>query len=101
MTPSSRRSFLATLATAPVAAHLAAPEAAAAQALPANASDADVFAAARKQFLMPVDVTYCNTGTLGAIPRPVVDAMNQGVEKLERELPDWPYFQADGEPLTG
>lgn len=101
MTPSSRRSFLATLATAPVAAHLAAREAAATQALPANASDADVFAAARKQFLMPVDVTYCNTGTLGAIPRPVVDAMNQGVEKLERELPDWPYFQADGEPLTG
>src|SRR5262245_22812294 len=63
--------------------------------------DAAVFAAARKQFLFPTSVTYCNTGTLGGSPRAVVDAMNHGVEKLERELPDWPYFQADGEPLTG
>src|SRR6476619_3834277 len=67
----------------------------------AEDADASVFAAARKQLLFPTSVTYCNTGTLGASPRPVVDAMNNGVEKLERELPDWPYFQADGEPLTG
>lgn len=64
-------------------------------------ADASVFAAARKQFLFPTNVTYCNTGTLGGSPRAVVDAMNRGVEKLERELPDWPYFQSDGEPLTG
>ena len=64
-------------------------------------ADADVFAAARRQFLFPASVTYCNTGTLGASPRPVVDAMNNGLERLERTLPDWPYFQADGEPLTG
>jgi hypothetical protein len=63
--------------------------------------DAAVFAAARKQFLFPTSVTYCNTGTLGASPRAVVNAMNGGVETLERTLPDWPYFQADGEPLTG
>ncbi|MEO6222946.1 MAG: aminotransferase class V-fold PLP-dependent enzyme, partial [Vicinamibacterales bacterium] len=64
-------------------------------------SDAAVFAAARKQFLFPTNVTYCNTGTLGASPRPVVDALNRGLERLEHDLPDWPYFQADGEPLTG
>ncbi|MGE5357750.1 MAG: aminotransferase class V-fold PLP-dependent enzyme [Bacteroidales bacterium] len=63
--------------------------------------DAAVFAAARKRFLFPETVTYCNTGTLGASPRDVVDAMNGGVERLEHSLPDWPYFQADGEPLTG
>ena len=63
--------------------------------------DAAVFAAARKRFLFPESVTYCNTGTLGASPREVVDAMNRGVERLEQDLPDWPYFQADGEPLTG
>jgi isopenicillin-N epimerase len=67
----------------------------------AGDTDAAVFAAARKQFLFPTSVTYCNTGTLGASPRAVVDAMNNGVETLERNLPDWPYFQADGEPLTG
>ena len=103
MARESRRSFLTALASVPLVAHaarLGASASTSAQA-PAAASDAEVFAAARRQFLMPVDVTYCNTGTLGASPRPVVDAMNRGVETLERELPDWPYFQADGEPLTG
>jgi isopenicillin-N epimerase len=63
--------------------------------------DAKVFAAARKRFLFPTNVTYCNTGTLGAIPRDVMDAVVKGVQQLEHDLPDWPYFQADGEPLTG
>lgn len=64
-------------------------------------SDAKVFAAARKQFLFPTNVTYCNTGTLGASPREVMAALVGGLQSLERDLPDWPYFQADGEPLTG
>lgn len=67
----------------------------------ADDPDAQVFAAARRRLLFPEDVTYCNTGTLGASPRDVVDAMNGGLDTLERALPDWPYFQADGEPLTG
>jgi len=68
-----------------------------------SASDTDehLFAAARREFLFPPDVTYCNTGTLGASPREVVATLTRGTERLERELPDWPYFQADGEPLTG
>lgn len=33
--------------------------------------DAAVVAAARKRFLFPTTVTYCNTGTVGAIPRDV------------------------------
>ena len=64
-------------------------------------SDEKVFAAARKQFLFPTSVTYCNTGTLGASPREVMTALVSGLNTLERELPDWAYFQADGEPLTG
>ena len=68
-----------------------------------SAGDPDdvVFAAARRHFLFPVDITYGNTGTLGACPREVMDAYVQGLETLEQALPDWPYFQADGEPLTG
>ncbi len=65
------------------------------------ASDADVFARLRGDLLFPRDVTYCNTGTLGAIPRQVMDAMVNGLRNTEASLPDWPYFQADGEPLTG
>ena len=67
----------------------------------AGEADDAVFAAAREQFLFPADVTYGNTGTLGACPREVMDAYVGGLEALEQELPDWPYFQADGEPLTG
>ncbi len=67
----------------------------------ADDPDAKVFAAARKQFLFPTNVTYCNTGALGASPREVVSALVSGLQNLERDLPDWPYFQADGEPLTG
>jgi len=63
--------------------------------------DAQVFAAARRQFLFPTTVMYGNTGTLGASPRAVVDALAGGIERLEHDLPDWPYYQADGEPLTG
>lgn len=69
--------------------------------LPLLEGDAAVFAAARKRFLFPTSVTYCNTGTLGAIPRDVMDVVVKGLQQLEHELPDWPYFQADGEPLTG
>lgn len=67
----------------------------------ANDPDELVFANARQQFLFPTDVTYGNTGTLGACPRAVMDVYLGELEKLERELPDWPYFEADGEPLTG
>ena len=67
----------------------------------AGASDAEVFAEARRHFLIPEGVAYCNTGTLGASPREVVDALVHGIEDLEKDLAVWPYFQADGEPLTG
>jgi selenocysteine lyase/cysteine desulfurase len=68
---------------------------------PPQADDAAVFAEARKHFLIPAGVAYCNTGTLGASPREVVDALTQGIRRIETELADWPYVQADGEPLTG
>ena len=68
---------------------------------PAQADDSAVFAEARRQFLIPPGVAYCNTGTLGASPRQVVDALTNGIRRLESELADWPYEQADGEPLTG
>jgi len=66
-----------------------------------GALDGEVFQQARRHFLIPPGVAYCNTGTLGASPREVVDALVHGIENLEAELADWPYFEADGEPLTG
>ena len=67
----------------------------------AQADDAAVFAAAREHFLIPAGVAYCNTGTLGASPVEVVDALTEGVRRLEIDLAAWPYEQPDGEPLTG
>ena len=66
-----------------------------------QADDASMFAEARGHFLIPAGVVYCNTGTLGASPREVVDALTQGIRRLETDLAAWPYEQADGEPLTG
>jgi isopenicillin-N epimerase len=50
---------------------------------------------------VPEGTAYCNTGTLGASPVEVVDAVADGLRRLESELAAWPYEQPDGEPLTG
>lgn len=63
--------------------------------------DEKIFAEARKHFLIPAGIVYCNTGTLGASPIEVVTALAEGNRKLERTLADWPYEKPDGEPLTG
>jgi isopenicillin-N epimerase len=68
-----------------------------------SAADPDekLFAEARKHFLIPAGVVYCNTGTLGASPREVVDALVNGTRGLETRLAAWPYEHPEGEPLTG
>ena len=100
-----RREFLSTLAVPGVMAGLAPVVEAASKLapfLPAPADpDAAVFAEARRHFLVPPGVAYCNTGTLGACPREVVDALISGTRRLESELADWPYESPEGEPLTG
>jgi selenocysteine lyase/cysteine desulfurase len=65
------------------------------------ADDPEIFAAVRREFLFPTDITYCNTGTLGAMPREVIDAQTDELRRLEAELPDWPYYTQIGAPLTG
>ena len=49
-----------------------------------------------------------STALLGALPAlplewptEVLEAFSPSPQDSERELPDWPYFQSDGEPLTG
>lgn len=67
----------------------------------ADDDDAAIFAAARRELLFPTDVAYCNTGTLGAMPRGVIEAQTNELRRLEAELPDWPYYTQVGAPLTG
>jgi isopenicillin-N epimerase len=91
----NRRDFLGTLAAIPLVAGALKAQG------QGSPTDAEVFARLRADLLFPKDVTYCNTGTLGAVPREVMDALTNGLRNTESALPDWPYFQADGEPLTG
>ena len=88
-----RRAFLSTLGAAPIAAGFArAATAASSRFVPQpGASDVAVFEEARRHFLIPDGVVYCNTGTLGASPREVVEAQVNGITRIERELADWPY----------
>ena len=98
----SRRQFLGALAALPAAiGALREARASVPPPLPAQADDAVVFERLRQDLHFPREVTYCNTGTLGAVPREVMSAMVNGLRATETALPDWPYFQADGEPLTG
>jgi selenocysteine lyase/cysteine desulfurase len=102
---STRRRFLSSVAVPALlfgALPAARARASAAPFVPApDADDSAVFAAAREQFLIPPGIAYCNTGTLGASPAEVVDALTDGIRRLERRLADWPYEIPDGEPLTG
>ena len=102
---STRRRFLSMLAV-PGLVMSAAPAARAfsraAPFLPGGeADDTAVFMAAREHFMIPAGVAYCNTGTLGASPREVVNALTEGIRRIEIDLAAWPYEQPDGEPLTG
>lgn len=101
----NRREFLGALGALPVMAAFSREAAARtwdpSPPSPADIDDATLFARLRADLQFKEDVTYCNTGTLGAVPREVMDAMVTGLRGTESALPDWPYFQADGEPLTG
>jgi len=109
-----RRGFLSRLAGAAVVAGAASPALDMLAIFPAPAAtpgsvfrpglaepDAAVFAEARKHFLIPKGVAYCNTGTLGSSPREVVDALVNGTRALETRLAAWAYDHPEGEPLTG
>lgn len=68
-------------------------------------SDARLFAAARRELLIPPSVTFCNTGTLGACPREVINAVADGLRTVEQDLDDWAYRPNNEDmpapPMTG
>ncbi|HEX6560314.1 MAG TPA: aminotransferase class V-fold PLP-dependent enzyme [Longimicrobiales bacterium] len=76
-----RRNFLHTLAAGAVLPHLELP------------LDKDDWKSVRKQFLIPRDRIYLNVGTLGAQPRPVVDAVMDVTRRTAQSFPPgvkWP-----------
>ena len=104
MTQRGRRTFLSQIAATGLAARTAPfwatlPEAAHRTPPPfapgRQEGDAAVFAAARRELLIPAEVTFCNTATYGASPREVVDAVAEAYRTVEQDLPDWDYRPND------
>jgi selenocysteine lyase/cysteine desulfurase len=106
-----RRRFLSQLATTGLVAGVTPSWARSPNNLPSHFTpssqdnDARVFAAARRELLIPPSVTFCNTGTWGASPREVVDAVVNGLRTVEQDLPDWAYRNTEDDvpepPTTG
>lgn len=94
MTDATRRGFLK---TTPFLAGLAPDVARAAQATPALPDPADpkYWDKVRSQFLLAKDKTFFNNGTIGAMPKVVVDRVVNHLYKMATDLADWDYHGDD------
>ena len=79
----TRREFLNATAATVGAAIVSRPS----YAVGTSAAHQDDWAEIRKQFLIPADRIYLNVGTLGAQPRPVVDAVIEATRQTAESLP--------------
>lgn len=93
----SRRGFLGALGAVPILAC----RRDVGSAVPKGGDGVVDFARLREQFTFPRDVAYLNTGTLGAMPKPVLDAFVRSTIELERDLPGYDYLPESPAPLTG
>jgi isopenicillin-N epimerase len=55
----------------------------------------------RQQFSIPPDEAYFNTGTLGACPRPVMDAVMDSMRDMERTIAQYDYRAEHPEYIAG
>lgn len=93
----TRRAFVGALAGG--AALAARPRAAA----PAVLRDDDeaFWADLRREFLIPENEVFCNTATLGAMPRRVLDTVTRSMTELEQTLAHWDYKPENPEWFSG
>lgn len=71
---------------------------------PANAagrSDAEFWEEVRAQFLIPREEAFFNTGTLGASPRPVLEAVIDHMRHVDRDIAHWDYKAGHENYFTG
>ncbi|HWB74810.1 MAG TPA: aminotransferase class V-fold PLP-dependent enzyme [Nannocystaceae bacterium] len=72
-----------------------------ATAVPRASDGSPDFVALREQFVYPRDIAYLNTGTLGAMPKPVLDAFVNSTIALEENITKYDYLADPEPPLTG
>jgi isopenicillin-N epimerase len=86
----NRRSFLRSAIAAPLL--TAAPQRSNAfPAPPQKANDAAYWAKIREQFPLSRDKVFFNNGTIGAMPKPVVDRMVAEIHRIAVDVADWDY----------
>src|SRR6266496_5288669 len=84
-----RRSFLTALA-APLFARSSAAQSKAATAMP-KPGDPAYWAKVRDQFLLARDKVFFNNGTIGAMPKVVLDRTVDHLRKMATDVADWDY----------
>jgi isopenicillin-N epimerase len=67
----------------------------------AAATDAEFWAELRKEFLIPPDEAFFNTGTLGSSPRAVLDAVIEHMTHVDRDIAHWDYKDGHENYFTG
>jgi len=70
-------------------------------AVPEWEDDESYWTRLRWQFFIPADQAYFNTGTLGASPKAVVDAVLRHIVYVEESLAEWDYSPDKPERLAG
>jgi len=97
----ARREFVRSILAGSAAAAVTRPGAPVVGAQEAFQDGEPYWAHLRWQFLIPEDQAYFNTGTLGASPRVVIDAVADHVRYVEESLALWDYSPDKPERLAG
>jgi len=99
----SRRRFALTLAGGAALGAVAARETHGASGAVASPVDADeaFWTGLRKEFLIPEDEVFCNTATLGAAPRRVIDTVTRSLTQLQATVAHWDYRPEKSTWFTG
>ncbi|MEX2527155.1 MAG: aminotransferase class V-fold PLP-dependent enzyme [Gemmatimonadota bacterium] len=63
--------------------------------------DDDFWRALRREFLIPMEEEFFNTGTLGSPPRRVLEAVQAHLLHTARDIAHWDYSSPDAEYITG
>ncbi|HEX3880080.1 MAG TPA: aminotransferase class V-fold PLP-dependent enzyme [Bryobacteraceae bacterium] len=87
----NRRNFLRSALAAPLFTSASEAQQLALPARPAKLNEAAYWSMVRDQFSMARDKVFFNNGTVGAMPKPVVDRMVAEIHRMATDVAEWDY----------